>query len=52
MFYFFFFFDNICHLDVHYVCMLVQHFEPQGRRFTVIIIIIIIMLRTSVDCAV
>ena len=27
--------DNIFHLDVHYVCMLVQHFEPQGRRFTV-----------------
>ena len=21
------------HLDVHYVCMLVQRFEPQGRRF-------------------
>ena len=32
--YFFFFFDNIFHLDVHYVCMLVQRFEPQGRRFT------------------
>ena len=31
---FFFFFDNIFHLDVHYVCMLVQRFEPQGRRFT------------------
>ena len=29
-----FFFDNIFHLDVHYVCMLVQRFEPQGRRFT------------------
>ena len=28
------FFDNIFHLDVHYVCMLVQRFEPQGRRFT------------------
>ena len=27
-------FDNIFHLDVHYVCMLVQCFEPQGRRFT------------------
>jgi len=27
-------FDNIFHLDVHYVCMLVQRFEPQGRRFT------------------
>ena len=26
--------DNIFHLDVHYVCMLVQRFEPQGRRFT------------------
>ena len=28
--------DNVFHLDVHYVCytMLVQHFEPQGRRFT------------------
>ena len=26
--------DNIFHLDVHYVCMLVQHFEPQGRHFT------------------
>ena len=22
------------YLDVHYVCMLVQRFEPQGRRFT------------------
>ena len=31
---FFFFFYNIFHLDVHYVCMLVQRFEPQGRRFT------------------
>ena len=29
-----YFLDNIFHLDVHYVCMLVQHFEPQGRRFT------------------
>ena len=28
------FFDNIFHLDVHYVFMLVQCFEPQGRRFT------------------
>ena len=30
------FLDNIFHLDVHYVCytMLVQRFEPQGRRFT------------------
>ena len=27
-------FYNIFHLDVHYVCMLVQRFEPQGRRFT------------------
>ena len=27
-----FFWDNIFHLDVHYVC--VQRFEPQGRRFT------------------
>ena len=26
--------DNIFHLDVHYVCMLVQHFVSQGRRFT------------------
>ena len=39
-FFFFFFFrggggvDNIFHLDVHYVCMLIQRFEPQGRRFT------------------
>ena len=24
--------DNIFHLDVHYVCMLVQRFEPEGRR--------------------
>ena len=32
--YTFIFFDNIFHLDVHYVCMLVQRFEPQGRRFT------------------
>ena len=31
---FFVFLDNILHLDVHYVCLLVQHFEPQGRRFT------------------
>ena len=29
-----FFLYNIFHLDVHYVCMLVQRFEPQGRRFT------------------
>ena len=29
----FIFLDNIFHLDVHYVCMLVQRFEPQGRRF-------------------
>ena len=28
------FLDNIFHLDVHYVCMLVQCFEPQGRHFT------------------
>ena len=29
-------FINVFHLDVHYVCypMLVQRFEPQGRRFT------------------
>ena len=26
--------DKIFHLDVHYVCVLVQRFEPQGRRFT------------------
>ena len=28
--------DNISHLNVYYVCytMLVQRFEPQGRRFT------------------
>ena len=26
--------DNIFHLDVHYVCILVQRFEPQGRPFT------------------
>ena len=32
--YIFIFLDNIFHLDVHYVCMLVQRFEPQGRRFT------------------
>ena len=32
--YIFIFGDNIFHLDVHYVCMLVQLFEPQGRRFT------------------
>ena len=25
--------DNIFHLDVHYVCMLVQRLEPQGRCF-------------------
>ena len=31
---FLFFGDNIFHLGVHYVCMLVQCFEPQGRRFT------------------
>ena len=29
-----FFFNKIFHLDIHYVCMLVQRFEPQGRRFT------------------
>ena len=29
-----FLFYNIFHLDAHYVCMLVQHFELQGRRFT------------------
>ena len=32
--YIYVFFDNIFRLDVHYVCMLVQHFEPHGRRFT------------------
>ena len=32
--FFFFFFDNIFHLNIHYVCMFVQHFEPQGRCFT------------------
>ena len=32
--YIFIFLDNIFHLDVHYVCMLVQRFERQGRRFT------------------
>ena len=33
---FFFLSNNIFHLNVHYVryTMLVQHFEPQGRRFT------------------
>ena len=31
---FFFFFIDIFHLDVHYVCMLVQCFEPHGRRST------------------
>ena len=30
----FIFWDTIFHLDVHYVCMFVQRFEPQGRRFT------------------
>ena len=38
LFFFFFFsffkLDNNFHLDVHYVCMPVQRFEPQGRRFT------------------
>ena len=35
-FIFIYFFDNVFHLDVHYVCifMLVQRFEPQVRRFT------------------
>ena len=32
--YTFIFLDNIFHLDVHYVCTLVQRFEPQGRCFT------------------
>ena len=41
--FFFFFFNNIFHLDVHYVCMLVQRFEPQGRRFTNVIIISIML---------
>ena len=27
-------FDNIFRLDIHYVCMLVLRFEPQGRCFT------------------
>ena len=36
------FFDTIFHLDVHYVCMLVQRFELQGRRSLQISIIIII----------
>ena len=27
-------FYYIFHLNVHYVCMLFQRFEPQGRRFT------------------
>ena len=31
-------------INVHYVCMLVQRFEPQGRRFTNSINIIIIIL--------
>ena len=26
--------DNIFHLNVHYVYMLIQRFEPQGMRFT------------------
>ena len=30
----FFFLNNIFHLNVHYVCLLVQRVEPQGRRFT------------------
>ena len=33
-YYYLFIFDTVFHLDVHYVCMLVQRFEPQGRRFT------------------
>ena len=35
-FYIFLIADNIFHLEVHYVCytMLVQRFEPQGRRIT------------------
>ena len=28
------FFGNIFHFDVHYVCMLVQRLESQGRHFT------------------
>ena len=31
---YFLFFDNIFHLNVHYVSMLVQHFELQGRCLT------------------
>ena len=42
--------DNIFHLDVNYVCILVQRFEPQGRRLklSIIIIIIYFYIRPSV----
>ena len=39
-----FFLDNIFYLDVHYVCMLVQRFEPQGSALQISIIIIIYIL--------
>ena len=32
--FFIFWGGSIFHLDVHYVCVLVQRFEPQGRCFT------------------
>ena len=33
LFFLYIYIYNIFHLDIHYVCMLVQRFEPQGRRF-------------------
>ena len=39
--YIYIFLKIIFHVDIHYVCMLVQRFEPQGRRFKISIIIII-----------
>ena len=37
--------DNIFHLDVHYVWynMLVQRFEPQGRRFTNVHLLLLLL---------
>ena len=40
---------KIFHLSVHYVCMFVQRFEPQGRRFTNMSIIIICRACTEFD---
>ena len=48
---FFPFLDNIFHLDVNYVCILVQRFEPQGRRLKLSIIIIIIYFLYPTKCA-